>query len=95
MLTGIEHLTTPVLGLFGGKDTQMDPIHDARVYRVTLARAGNPLSRVVLYPDAAHAMVLQPTGCMEELPEMAKSGNITFAPGFLETLEVWLAELRE
>jgi len=93
--TVIEHFRIPVLAFFGGKDTQLDPIRDARVYREALARAGNPLSRVVFYPDAAHGMVLLPTGCIEELTEMAQSGTLTVAPGFLDTIEEWLGGLTQ
>jgi pimeloyl-ACP methyl ester carboxylesterase len=90
----IEKVTIPVLAFFGEKDTQVDPIQGARAYREALERAGNPNSRVALIAGADHAMTLAVTGCMDELQQRVQSGDWSFAPEYLDTLEEWLRGLR-
>lgn len=46
-------LKTPVLGLYGGKDTSI-PQSTIEQMKAALAKAGNP-SEFVVYPDAGHA----------------------------------------
>jgi pimeloyl-ACP methyl ester carboxylesterase len=89
----MEQVTVPVLAFFGGKDRQMDPIQAAHVYRQALEQ-GNPHSRVELYADANHSLVMAETGCPEELCQIAQSGKYTIAPHFIKTLDQWLRQLR-
>ena len=56
----------PVLAIFGDQDRQMDPLQAAAAYRSALAQAGNPMSRVALFPKANHGMVVSESGCPEE-----------------------------
>jgi pimeloyl-ACP methyl ester carboxylesterase len=89
----IEQTTIPVLAFFGDKDTQIDPIQGAHAYREALERAGNPNSRVELIPGANHGMTLTETGCLDEPGLRNESGGWAIAPGFLDTIEVWLRDL--
>jgi pimeloyl-ACP methyl ester carboxylesterase len=90
----VEQTRMPVLALFGEKDTQLDPFQGARAYGEALERKSSPHSRVILYPDVSHNMMVAETGCMSEKPQLAADGSWPFAPGLLDTLEVWLGELR-
>jgi len=90
----IEETTIPVLACFGDRDRQMDPIQAADAYRRAL-ESGNPHSRVKLFPGGSHSLVMVETGCPDELQRMAQSGEYSFAPGFIETLDQWLRELRQ
>ena len=62
----IEQVRIPVLAIFGDKDRQMDPVQGAHAYRKALERAGNPKSRVVLFPKANHGIAVSESGCTEE-----------------------------
>ena len=90
----IERTTIPVLAFFGAKDTQADPIQGAQAYQTALERASNPRSRVELIPDADHNLVLSETGCLEERERRPRRKWTNYAPGYLDTLEEWLMELR-
>jgi pimeloyl-ACP methyl ester carboxylesterase len=90
----VQHLTLPVLAFFGDRDTQIDPIQGAHAYREALVQGGNPNSRVELYAGVNHSMVLAETGCLDEATQTGESGTWTLAPGFLDTIEEWLTDLR-
>jgi pimeloyl-ACP methyl ester carboxylesterase len=62
-IEGIEQVTIPVLAIFGDKDPQIDPIQGAQAYREALEKAGNPRSRVELFPAANHGIITSETGC--------------------------------
>jgi pimeloyl-ACP methyl ester carboxylesterase len=59
----IEQAKIPVLAIFGDKDPQIDPIQGAYAYREALKKAGNPVSRVELFPKANHGIAVSETGC--------------------------------
>lgn len=59
----VKQVRIPVLAIFGDKDPQIDPIQGAYAYREALQKAGNPLSRVELFPRANHGIVVSETGC--------------------------------
>ena len=44
----------------------MDPLQASAAYRSALAQAGNPKSRVALFPKANHGIILSESGCPEE-----------------------------
>jgi pimeloyl-ACP methyl ester carboxylesterase len=90
----IERTTIPVLAFFGERDTAVDPIQGAQAYQVALERAGNPNSRVVLVPDTNHNITYTRTGCLNEWRLMSETARTNYAPGYLDTLEEWLGELR-
>jgi pimeloyl-ACP methyl ester carboxylesterase len=60
----IEQLRIPVLAIFGDQDRDIDPLQGAYAYRQALEQAGNPKSRVELFPRAHHRMDRSSeTGC--------------------------------
>jgi pimeloyl-ACP methyl ester carboxylesterase len=59
----IKQAKIPVLAIFGDKDPQIDPIQGVYAYREALKQAGNPLSRVELFPRANHGIAVSETGC--------------------------------
>jgi len=52
----LEQLKIPVLAIFGDRDRAVDPLQGAYAYRQALEQAGNPKSRVELFPRAHHSM---------------------------------------
>lgn len=62
----VEQMEIPVLAIFGASDRQIDPLQGAHAYRKALEQAGNPLSRVELFPNANHGIAPSETGCPEE-----------------------------
>ncbi len=62
----ISEVKIPVLAIFGGKDTNMDPLQAAFAYREALSETGNPKSRVEVFPNANHDLVTSKTGCPYE-----------------------------
>ena len=59
----IEQARIPILAIFGDRDRQIDPLQAAYAYRKALKQAGNPLSRVELFPGANHGIAVTETGC--------------------------------
>jgi pimeloyl-ACP methyl ester carboxylesterase len=62
----IEQLRIPVLAIFGDQDRQVDPLQGAYAYRQALEQAGNPKSRVELFPRAHHEIGRSETGCQAD-----------------------------
>jgi uncharacterized protein len=52
----VEQLRIPVLAIFGDRDRSVDPLQGVYAFRQALERAGNPKSRVELFPRAHHSM---------------------------------------
>jgi pimeloyl-ACP methyl ester carboxylesterase len=52
----LEQLRIPVLAIFGDRDRSVDPLQGAYAFRQALEHAGNPKSRVELFPRAHHSM---------------------------------------
>jgi uncharacterized protein len=61
----IEQVKIPILAIYGDKDRQIDPLQGAYAYRVALEQAGNPHSRVEVFPNANHAIAISESGCPE------------------------------
>ena len=114
----MQQTTIPVLAIFGDRDPRMDPIQATYAYRQALEQAGNPKSRVELFPKANHDLVVSETGCPDDdirlLEQYVKDrgyaslneaqealqkdpgqmSEYPFAPGYLDTIEAWLKDLR-
>ncbi len=93
-MTTIERMSIPVLAFFGEKDTQVDPVQGAEAYREALALAGHPRSRVEVVPRADHNILVSETGCIAERESRSPEGWRNYAPEYLDTLEVWLRDVR-
>jgi hypothetical protein len=62
----IREVDIPVLAIFGDQDRQGDPLQGAYAYRKALGEAGNPKSRVEVFPNANHDLAKSKTGCPDE-----------------------------
>jgi pimeloyl-ACP methyl ester carboxylesterase len=91
----IEATTIPILAVFGEKDTQVDPIQGAGAYRQALERAGNPHSRVELFPGTDHNIILSQTGCLAERERRPLEDWTDYPPEYLDLIEAWLRALRD
>ncbi|MGD2079076.1 MAG: alpha/beta fold hydrolase, partial [Chloroflexota bacterium] len=65
----------PAFVAYGGLDSTTPTVESAAVIRAAFANGGNPLSRMVIYPQAGHGIRLA-------------SGQ--WAPGHVETMTAWL-----
>ena len=89
----IRGTSIPILAVFGERDTQVDPVQGAEAWREALAMAGNPRSRVLVFPATDHNILLTETGCIEEREGRSAAGWRNYAPEYLNLIEEWLAGL--
>ena len=78
--------TIPVLGLFGGKDVQVDAEQNAPALEAALEAAGNEDFEIVVLPDANHLFQAAGTGGISEYGTLPAE----FTPDLLPTLINWL-----
>jgi hypothetical protein len=78
--------TIPVLGLFGGKDIQVDAEQNAPPLEAALQAAGNTDYQIVIFPNANHLFQEAETGNIDEYGTLAQE----FTPDFLPTITEWL-----
>ena len=90
----VEEITIPVLAVFGGRDTQVDPVQGRDAYRAALARGGHPHSRVELIPGTDHNILLSETGCLAERERRSRAGWSNYPATYLDLIEEWLGTLR-
>jgi pimeloyl-ACP methyl ester carboxylesterase len=90
----VEEITIPVLAVFGGKDTQVDPVQGRDAYRAALASGGHPHSRVELIPGTDHNIILTETGCLAEREGRSRAGWSNYPQSYLDLIEEWLTTLR-
>jgi len=62
-IEAIEQTRIPVLAIYGEQDRLIDPLQGVAGYRRALEEAGNPKSRVELFPRASHGIAVSETGC--------------------------------
>jgi len=62
----IRHTAIPVLVLLGDQDRRMDPLQAASAWQKALRETGNPRSRVELFPNANHDLIVSETGCPDD-----------------------------
>jgi len=79
-LPALRALRCPFLAVFGAEDDSVPVADSARIVDATLADAGHPDYRVVVFPDADHG--IRPVGL--EAPRGFR------APGFFELVVAWL-----
>ncbi|MFC1791354.1 alpha/beta hydrolase family protein, partial [Gemmatimonadota bacterium] len=91
----IRGTSIPILAVFGERDTQVDPTQGAEAWREALARAGNPHSRVMVFPAADHNILLSETGCISERNGRSAAGWRNYPTAYLDLIQEWLAGLSE
>lgn len=85
--TGWAKAGMPVLGVFGGKDSQVVAMQNAPLMEAALGDR-NPASRVVTLPDANHLFQAAEAGTIAEYGTLEQ----TFTPDFLPLVVGWVAE---
>ena len=65
-VSAVRQVNIPMLAILGGQDRQLDPLQAAFAYRKALGEAGNPKSRVEVFPNANHPIFTSKTGCPDE-----------------------------
>ena len=76
----------PVLGLFGGLDTQVDADQNRKGLEAALGQAGNRDVTVRVFPTANHLFQVAKTGSPTEYATLP----MRFVPRFLETIQNWM-----
>jgi len=74
-----SQIKIPVLAIFGDQDRQGDPLQGAYAYRKALGEAGNPKSRVEVFPNANHGIFTSKTGCPDDDLKTMKRWSLWFA----------------
>lgn len=64
----IRQTAIPVPVLLGDQDRNMDPLQAAVTWRQALEEASNPYSRVELFPNANHDLMVSENGCPADDP---------------------------
>jgi pimeloyl-ACP methyl ester carboxylesterase len=79
----VEQVRVPVLAIWGGRDTKVDPFQAAHAYRQALEQAGNSNYRLAIIPGADHVLAASETGCMTEegrtIERVLAQQELTFA----------------
>ena len=86
----VEHLRQiqiPVLAVFGGKDSQIDPIAGEKSYRQAFAKSGNRKSVVQAFPEADLLLAVSKTG---SLKEMLNRDSHETVPGYWDAVRQFL-----
>jgi len=81
-----EQIAVPVLGIFGGKDTQVVAEQNEPPLRVALEKAGNPDFEIITFPDANHLLQAADTGAFAEYAVLEPE----FVDGFVDTVVDWM-----
>ena len=79
-------VTAPVLGLYGGNDTQVDAGQNSAALQAALARAGNDDVAIQVLPSANHLFQNATTGGVDEYAALPPQ----LMPEFLEAISQWL-----
>lgn len=98
----LETLTSPLLALWGEDDLNVDPAHNAAIYR-KLALPNNPLNRVITLPDATHGLLragLFNYQLADQMPDIVKlafvvMGRHAYAPGAMDHITTWIRQVTE
>jgi hypothetical protein len=80
-----EQVTVPVLGIFGGKDVQVNAESNEAALAEALAVAGNEDATTLTLPDANHLFQEADTGTVAEYGQLAPE----FIDGFVDTIVDW------
>jgi pimeloyl-ACP methyl ester carboxylesterase len=79
-------VTAPVLGIFGGKDAQVDADQNSAALQAALENADNADVTIQVLPTANHGFQEAVTGGVEEYATLPPQ----LMPAFLEVISQWL-----
>jgi uncharacterized protein len=82
----LAQVTAPVLGIFGGNDTQVDAEQNSAALQAALERAGNPDATIQVLPTANHLFQDATTGGVDEYSLLPPQ----LMPEFLQAISQWL-----
>jgi hypothetical protein len=82
----LAQVTAPVLGVFGGNDTQVDAEQNSTALQAALERAGNTDVTIQVLPTANHLFQEAATGGVDEYATLPPQ----LMPEFLEAISQWL-----
>ncbi len=82
----LAKISAPVLGIFGGKDTQVDAQQNSTALQAALDKAGNTDVTIQVLPAANHLFQEAGTGGVEEYATLPPQ----LMPEFLEAISQWL-----
>ncbi|MEZ4771433.1 MAG: alpha/beta fold hydrolase, partial [Caldilineales bacterium] len=80
-------VTVPVLGVYGGKDAQVDADVNTAALQAALEKAGNQDVTIIVIPTANHLFQDATTGSVQEYAQLEPH----LMPEFLTTISDWLA----
>lgn len=92
-MEAIRRTNIPILAVFGERDTQVDPFQGSTAWRQALEEAGNPFSRVEIFPGTDHNILRSGTGCIEEREGRSRADWRNYPPEYLDLIENWLRAL--
>ncbi len=82
----LAKISAPVLGIFGGKDTQVDAEQNSTALQAALDKTGNTDVTIQVLPEANHLFQQAGTGGVEEYATLPPQ----LMPEFLEAISQWL-----
>jgi len=82
----LARVSAPVLGIFGGKDVQVDAGQNSAALQAALDKAGNADVTIQVLPTANHLFQEAQTGGVEEYASLSPQ----LMPEFLEIISQWL-----
>ncbi|WP_181438887.1 alpha/beta hydrolase family protein [Paenibacillus sambharensis] len=94
-IEGMKTMTVPFLGLFGGKDQNVDVYESHKVYDETFKAIGKENYELHIFPDATHELLkgkYQDNDTLLLIHSFLIGDNI-YAGGFLDTLSSWINNL--
>lgn len=91
--TILERTTIPILAIFGKKDTQIPARESAEIYEKAMQKADNKYFKVIMFPGADHVIFNTKTGSLKEWEDKFRSNHMDYAPGYIDSMTVWLKGL--
>lgn len=80
--SALEHVTCPILAVFGGRDVLVPVPESVAIFDRSLQKAGNADATIVVFPQANHRLLI--ADHRTSLPTQAP-----FAPGYLDLVMQW------
>lgn len=91
-LDGIKHIQAPFLGIFGGKDQNVNVQNSYGVYKKTFDQMGKTNYRLEIFPDASHSLLKSEYEGRTNrlLLHSFLFGDKIFVEGYLNTMSDWI-----